>query len=129
IVREGDKGDSLYTIRSGAVEVVATATDGSQVHIRDLERPAFFGEVALMTGEPRNATIRARTDVELLELSRRGFSELFKSHPEAATKIGEVIAFRMSERKELLAAAHHGDGKRTHANWFLAKMRSVFNLA
>jgi CRP-like cAMP-binding protein len=129
IVREGDAGESLYIVRNGVVEVAATASDATQVHIRDLECPAFFGEIALMTGEPRNATIRARNDTELLELSRRGFSELFKSHPEAATKIGEVISLRMSERTELLAAALHNDGKRTHAHWLLAKMRSVFNLA
>jgi branched-chain amino acid transport system substrate-binding protein len=128
IVRQGDQGDSLYIIRNGTVEVVATADDGGQVHLRDLKRPSFFGEMALMTGEPRTATIRARTDAELLELGRGGFTELFKVHPEAATQMGEVIAQRMSERRELLAAAHRGDGTDSRANWLLAKMRAVFNL-
>ena len=128
IVREGEQGNSLYIIRSGTVEVLATATDGKQVHIRDLQCPAFFGEMALMTGEARNATIRARSDAELLELNREGFVELFKVHPETATKIGEVIALRMTERRELLAAAPHGDGTRTHTHWLLEKMRSAFNL-
>jgi small-conductance mechanosensitive channel/CRP-like cAMP-binding protein len=128
IVREGDQGDSLYIIRDGAVEVVANAGDGKQVHIRDLKRPAFFGEMAVMTGEPRNATIRARTDAELLELGRGGFTELFKIYPEATAQIGEVITLRMSERRELLEAAHRSDGADTRGNWLLAKMRSVFNL-
>ncbi|HJU28051.1 MAG TPA: mechanosensitive ion channel family protein [Candidatus Binataceae bacterium] len=129
IVREGDQGDSLYIIRSGTVEVVASASDGKQVHLRDLRNPAFFGEMALMTGEVRNATIRARTDAELLELSRDGFTELFKLHPESAARMGEVIALRMTERRELLAAAPQDDGARTHAGWLLAKMRAVFNIA
>lgn len=129
IVREGDQGDSLYLIRSGTVEVLATAGDGKQVHIRDLQRPTFFGEIALMTGEPRNATIRARTDAELLELSREGFTELFKAHPEAAAQIGEIIALRMSETREMLAAAPQEDGAHTRARWLIGKMRSVFNLA
>jgi small-conductance mechanosensitive channel/CRP-like cAMP-binding protein len=129
VVREGDQGDSLYIIRNGMVEVVAAASDGKQIHIRDLHRPAFFGEMALMTGEVRNATIRARTDAELLELSREGFSELFKLHPESAARMGEVIALRMTERRELLAAAPQDDGSRTHAGWLLAKMRAVFNIA
>jgi small-conductance mechanosensitive channel/CRP-like cAMP-binding protein len=129
IVREGDQGDALYIIRTGTVEVVATAPDGKQIHIRDLRQPAFFGEMALMTGEVRNATIRARSDAELLELSRDGFTELFKSHPDTAVKMGEIIALRMSERRELLAAAPQGDSARTHAGWLLAKMRSVFNIA
>jgi small-conductance mechanosensitive channel len=129
VVREGDQGDSLYIIRSGTVEVLAAANDGKQVHIRDLQRPAFFGEMALMTSEPRNATIRARTDAELLELGRNGFTDLFKSHPDTAAKMGEVISLRMTERREVLAAAPQGDGAHTHANWLLAKMRLVFNLA
>jgi len=129
IVREGDQGDSLYLIRDGTIEVVAMAGDGKQVHIRDLMRPAFFGEIALMTGEARNATIRARTDAELLEIGRDGFTELFKAHPETAAQIGQVIALRMSETRELLAAAPHEDGTQTRARWLIGKMRSVFNLA
>jgi small-conductance mechanosensitive channel len=128
IVREGDNGNSLYIIRSGTVEILA-AKDGKQVHMRDLTRPAFFGEMALMTGEPRTATIRARTDAELLELSRDGFTELFKAHPATASQIGEVIALRNTERRELLASAPHGDGVYSRSTWLLAKMRSVFDLA
>ncbi len=129
IVREGDQGDSLYVIRDGIVEVVAMASDGKPVHIRDLKSPAFFGEIALMTGEPRNATIRARTDAELLELNRDAFTQLFKAHPETAAQIGEVIALRTSETRELLAAAPHPDGAHTRARWLIGKMRFVFNLA
>jgi small-conductance mechanosensitive channel/CRP-like cAMP-binding protein len=129
IVRQGDRGESLYLIREGTVEIVAMAADGQQVHIRDLQRPAFFGEIALMTGEPRNATIRARGDAELLELGRDGFTELFKAHPETVAQIGEVIALRVSETRELLTAAPHQDGAHTGARWFLDKMREAFNLS
>ena len=128
VVREGDVGASLYIIRSGEVEVVARANGAHEVHIRNLYRPAFFGEMALMTGEPRNATIRAHIDAELLELSREGFIELFKSHPEAAAKIGEIIALRMTERRESLAAASLRDNSHGHAGWLLAKISAVFNL-
>jgi len=85
--------------------------------------------MALMTGEPRNATIRASIDAELLELSREGFNDLFKSHPEAAAKIGEIIALRMSERRESLAAASLRDNSHGHAGWLLAKISAVFNLS
>ncbi len=128
IVREGDEGDSLFIIREGTVEVLAATGDGKQVHIRDLTVPAFFGEMALMTGEKRTATIRARSDVELLELNRDTFGELFKNHPETAAQMGEVIAFRMTERREMLAAAPHDDGEHNRAHWLLNKMRLVFNM-
>src|SRR5262249_12922046 len=92
-------------------------------------RPQFFGEMALMTGEPRNATIRARTDAELLELGREGFVELFKSHPDAAAKMGEIIALRMTERREFLAAANQRDNSHGHVGWLLGRIREVFNLS
>lgn len=129
IVREGDQGDSLYMIRRGAVAVFATGGEGKQVHLRDLAPPAFFGEMALMTGEPRTATIRARADAELLEVGRDAFTELFKSHPESAARMGEVIALRMNERRELLVPSTHDDGVHTRARWLLNKMRTIFNLA
>jgi small-conductance mechanosensitive channel/CRP-like cAMP-binding protein len=129
IVREGDAGDSLYIIREGEVEVMARANGAHEAHIRNLRRPTFFGEMALMTGEPRNSTIRACTDAELLELSREGFTELFKSHPETATRMGEIIALRMSERQELLAAANLRDNSRRHVGWLLEKISAVFNLS
>jgi small-conductance mechanosensitive channel/CRP-like cAMP-binding protein len=128
IVREGDHGDSLFIIRSGVVEVLATSSDSRQIHIRDLVRPAFFGEMALMTGEARMATVRARTDAELLELDHDGFSELFKAHPETASRIGEVIAERMSENRELLSPVQPTDGVRNRTSWLIAKMCAVFDL-
>jgi small-conductance mechanosensitive channel len=130
IVREGDTGNSLYIIRSGEVEVLAHANGAHDIHIRNLRRPAFFGEMALMTGEPRIATICARTDAELLELSREGFLELFKSHPEAAAKMSEIIALRMSETRGSLAAANSlQENSHSHAGWLLAKISAVFNLS
>jgi hypothetical protein len=129
VVRQGDPGDSLYIIRSGEVEVAARTNGGHDVHMRNLTRPAFFGEMALMTGEPRNATVRARTDAELLELSREGFIELFKSHPTSATQMGEIIAFRMRERREFLEAATVRDNSHGHAGWLLEKIAAVFNLS
>jgi small-conductance mechanosensitive channel/CRP-like cAMP-binding protein len=130
IVREGDEGTSLYIIRSGEVEVVAHTNGAHEVHIRNLRRPTFFGEMALMTGEPRTATIRAHTDAELLELSREGFLELFKSHPEAAARMSEIIASRMSETRGLLAAANSmPENSHSHARWLLAKISAVFNLS
>jgi small-conductance mechanosensitive channel/CRP-like cAMP-binding protein len=129
LMREGDSGDTFYIIRRGVVDVTTNGADGKQVHIAELTRPAFFGEVALMTGESRNATIRARSDVEVLEMSRNGFTELFKSHPDAAAQMSEIIAARLSQRRELLDAGQQGDGSvRTRSSRLLAKMREIFDI-
>jgi small-conductance mechanosensitive channel len=129
LVREGDTGDTFYIIRRGVVDVTANGADGKPIHLNELTRPAFFGEMALMTGESRNATIRARTDVEVLEMSRNGFTELFKSHPDAAAQMSEIIAARLSQRRELLDAGHQADGGvRGRSGWLLAKMREIFDI-
>jgi small-conductance mechanosensitive channel/CRP-like cAMP-binding protein len=129
LVREGDSGDTFYIIRRGVVDVTARGADGKSIHLTELTRPAFFGEMALMTGEARNATIRARTDVEVLEMNRGGFTELFKSHPDAAAQMSEIIAARMSQRRELLDAGHPSDGgARGRSGRLLAKMREIFDI-
>lgn len=129
LVRQGDLGDSLYIIRRGTVDVSAAGTDGHEIHLTELTRPAFFGEMGLMTGEPRNATIRARGDVEVIEMPREGFIELFKSHPEAAARMSEVIAARSSQRRELLDAGQTTDGEtRGRSRRLLDKMRAIFDI-
>jgi small-conductance mechanosensitive channel/CRP-like cAMP-binding protein len=129
LVREGELGDSLYIIRHGVVDVSAAGADGRPVHLSELRRPAFFGEMGLMTGEPRNATIRARTDVEVIEMPREGFTELFRAHPDAAAQMSEIIAARMSQRRELLGAGQAVDGgAHGRSRWLLDKMRAIFDI-
>jgi small-conductance mechanosensitive channel/CRP-like cAMP-binding protein len=130
LVREGDPGDSFFIIRHGTVEVTGKAQDGAIRHIADIspESPSpFFGESALMAGEPRNATIRARTEVEVLEMSRQGFGQLFKEHPGLAEPIAEIIEGRTQQRVGLLAEARRGDGTRKVGSRLLAKMREIFD--
>src|ERR1700676_2779198 len=129
LVRQGETGDAFYIIRRGVVDVSANGADGRPVHLNELTRPALFGEMALMTREQRNATIRARTDGEVLEMSRNGFTELFKSHPDAAAQMSEIIAARLSQRRELLDAGQQADGgARGRSSRLLAKMREIFDI-
>jgi CRP-like cAMP-binding protein len=83
----------------------------------------------LMTGEKRSATIRARTDIELLELNRDAFGELFKNHPETAAQMGQVMALRISERSEMLNAASSSDGAHNRASWLINRIRAAFNMS
>ncbi len=128
LVRQGAAGDSFFIIRRGSVEVTVEGNNGQKAHVADLRPPAFFGEIALMTGEQRNATVVARTDVEVLEMDRDAFTRLFHNHPDVTTRIGEVIAARLTERRDILAALPDGDGNRARRNWLMEKMRAVFDL-
>jgi putative ABC transport system ATP-binding protein len=75
IFRQGDRGDRLYLIRRGSVDVV---TDSDKPAAR-LNEGDFFGERALLTDEPRNVTVVAREDVEMYTLNRRHFQEALEA--------------------------------------------------
>jgi hypothetical protein len=86
IVREGDPGDSMFIVSTG--EVLATCEEGGRQ--RELARLCdgdFFGEMALLSGEPRSATVTAMKNTELLELSRHDLHKIFSRHPEVEAKI------------------------------------------
>jgi small-conductance mechanosensitive channel len=127
LVNQGESGDSMYIIRRGKVEILGRTENGALRPIAVLTHPQMIGEAGMMTGEPRNATCRAQTDVEVLELSRESFAELLKQHPEAVVQIGEVIANRASERKEALKEPGH-DGIAARRNRWIAKVRDIFDL-
>jgi CRP-like cAMP-binding protein len=62
-------------------------------------------------------------------MSRNGFTELFKSHPDAAAQMSEILAARMTQRRELLDAGHQADGGvRGRSSRLLAKMREIFDI-
>jgi hypothetical protein len=80
IIKQGDKGDSLYMLTAGSVRAFMKK-DGKQQKVGDLDEGAFFGEVSILTGKPRSATIVALTDCELLELDRPTLDGIAEKHP------------------------------------------------
>jgi len=127
LMRQGEPGETMYIIRRGKVEVLAHRGEGSDRHIATLGTSHVIGEAALLTGEARNATIRAVTDVEVIEVSREGFTHLFKRSPETAHAISEIVSTRLTERQAMLAQSAEGDGRSGRSRWLLGKMREIFD--
>jgi putative ABC transport system ATP-binding protein len=73
IVRQGEVGDKFYLIRHGSVDVLQRSADGAETLVTTLRQGEFFGERALLTGEPRNATVVAREEVEAYTLEKAEF--------------------------------------------------------
>jgi putative ABC transport system ATP-binding protein len=73
IVRQGEVGDKFYLIRRGSVDVLVGAGTEMTHHVATLKEGEFFGERALLTGEPRNATVVARAEVEAYTLNKDDF--------------------------------------------------------
>ena len=85
VVLEGDDSvQALYLIASGSVQVYMTGVDGRETILSFLERGDFFGEMSLIDGEPRSASVRTVTDSQMLIIYREGFLSLVKQYPELA---------------------------------------------
>ena len=128
LIRAGEQGASMFIFRSGTAEVFAHTADGQTRHLATYTRGDVTGEMALMTGDPRTASVRAITDVEVIEMDREGFTRLFKEHPDAAAGIGDIIALRNKDRLEKLSAGDSMNGRGGPHRWLLAKMRELFDI-
>ena len=79
--RQGDEGDGLYLVASGRLAVVRELPDGEDLVLGQVGRGESFGEVSVLTGAPRSATVRALRDTVLARLSRAGLDLLLDTHP------------------------------------------------
>jgi CRP-like cAMP-binding protein len=95
---EGDPGDSLYVIQSGAVEVWVKMNNGEQTQVAMLEDQAVLGEMALIDGAPRNATVRAAKKTSLLRLDIEEFNYLRRNFRPAAYKLIRAISLVVCSR-------------------------------
>jgi len=102
ILTEGAPGDVMYLIEWGRVEVLSK-TDGRSRVLAILGEGDFFGEMALLTGSPRSATVRAVTDVDLLALYQPDFDELVLKYPTLTVTLGRVLSQRLNRADEHLA--------------------------
>ena len=88
IIKEGDQAAGFFVIDSGKVEVVKGADGNNPEVLATFGRGDFFGEMALFEGFPRNATVRATEDTDLLAMTRWDFMAEMKSHPQIAVEHG-----------------------------------------
>ncbi|HEX5606666.1 MAG TPA: cyclic nucleotide-binding domain-containing protein, partial [Candidatus Binatia bacterium] len=96
IISQGDQGDAFYLIQSGSVQVVLeNGPDKSEV-VAILGARDWFGEMALLSGEPRSATIRAVKQTSLLRLRREDWDELIDKHPTWLLQLCATLSKRLS---------------------------------
>jgi uncharacterized membrane protein len=102
VVWMGDKGDSLYLIERGRVTVTVPNEQGTLMTLDVLGPGQIFGEVSLLDGGPRTATIRAVEPTDLLVLSRERFRDFLRQYPDAAMDILAVMGQRQRSTTAVL---------------------------
>jgi len=94
IIRQGDPGEKFYLIGKGTAEVIVRDAKGEERKVATLEAGNFFGEAALLTGEPRNATVRATEDVELYTLGKGDFQSVIAASPPFEEELRKALFAR-----------------------------------
>ncbi len=101
IVREGDKGDSFFVVEHGALRVEIGRNDGQAGRmIARLGPGDCFGEMSLLAGDPRSATVVAEGTAAVLEIGRAAFQELVAADPALLEPISQLAAHRLQAQQE-----------------------------
>ena len=107
IVREGERGSSMFIVESGRLGVSVHGKVGKSQKLAVLESGAAFGEISLLTGDPRTATVRALTEATLLEIDKSTLSPILRENP----SICGMLELTMQERRKRAADALEAAGE------------------
>jgi small-conductance mechanosensitive channel/CRP-like cAMP-binding protein len=130
IISQGDSGDSMFILATGKAEV-QVERDGYSQPVGKLFPGDCFGEISLLTGEPRSATVLAMLDCEVLEIEKETIAILLREHPELAESLSETVVVRRSATETQLASIPgNGDDHEAVATKesFLRRLRQFFQL-
>jgi CRP-like cAMP-binding protein len=131
VIEEGADGESMFIVLRGSVHV-SVLRNGAHIRLGSMRSGDCFGEMSLLTGEPRSATIRADSDCEVLEISKEVMGEVMRDSPETMTQLSEILAKRKLEGEGILRDAMHTDAngtkEREYRASFLGRLRTVFEL-
>lgn len=130
IVRQGEESDELFIVEKGEVTVLVER-DGVETEVTRLGPGQFFGEMALVTGEARKATVRASGDCELLAINHDAFESVLHESPEVVLALSTVLAERQVELD--VHSARFGTEERAsvverQSSQLLGKIKRLFSI-
>lgn len=131
VVRQGEPGDSLYILREGLLDVVVTReSDSAPITVNRMRPGSFFGEISLMTGEPRSATVVPCVDSIVLELPRAALEPIMQARPELALHFSETLEQRLTHSSRVLRTSFDDldDAAVPTRNRLLVRVRTLFGL-
>ena len=115
IIYRGDPGHSMFMILNGRAAATSTNDEGVEYTLSTMTEGDVFGEIALLTGEPRTASVKAMTDVRVIELSRDIFDELRKRYQELNSAFFRLMAQRLV-KKDILQQVKDVESKEVIAS-------------
>jgi small-conductance mechanosensitive channel len=131
VIEEGSPGHSMFVLLRGEANVFVSK-NGSTIQVATLNAGDCFGEMSLLTGEPRSATVRAHRDCYVMEIGKPTMAEVLQSEPGYLVQLSELLAQRKMETEGILKeATRTGDQvlkERQYTATFLSRLRTFFQL-
>ena len=103
VFHEGDPGDACFIVRTGSCRVTREHPDGRAITLANLGPGAIFGELAMLDGEARSASVEATEDTDLLALPASDMRALIRENPGMAEKLVVALTRRLREANERIA--------------------------
>ena len=127
VIEKGDTDNSLFVISSGVVSILRDEDRGRHIELARLGANDCFGEMSLLTGEPRTATVKALTNVEAINVPKEGLEPVLKAKPELSDKLAEIMAERRVMTEGFLDSRSR-QVTPTLMQAYVTKIRSFFGL-
>ena len=131
LIEQGAEGASMFVLLQGEA-AVSISQNGTMVQVGSLRMGDCFGEMSLLTGEKRTATVRAEQDCEVIEIAKPAMAAVLREAPECVNQLSELLAARKMETEGVLKDAAQGivqeKKEREYRATFLRRLRSVFEL-
>ena len=132
VIEEGAEGDSMFILLRGAAEV-SISKNGSTIPVATLSSGDCFGEMSLLTGEKRSATVRADGDCYVMEISKDVMGEVIRESPDCLKQLSELLAKRKMETEGILkdlatSSADQAAKQREYTATFLRRLKTFFAL-
>jgi CRP-like cAMP-binding protein len=129
LFRKGEAADSLYILAAGRVRIVDEDRTGAAMQLAELAAPAYFGEMGLLTGQARHATVVAAEPMLCYRLGKSAFDAILKARPAIAGALAEVLAKRQADNAALLQSLDmHAQAAGGGARDLLRRIRRFFEL-
>jgi small-conductance mechanosensitive channel/CRP-like cAMP-binding protein len=128
VFHEGSQAHSLYVVERGELAVFAAGPEGGEVEVGTLAAGDAFGEMALLTGEPRSATVRARSEAALFRIDKDAFAEVLSANPRLMGEIGRLMEDRRERRDDALGRARERQAAQTPAGSLLFRIARYFGI-
>ena len=123
MTRQGAEAHWLYILTRGSAEVIVSTDAGVHKTVATLHAGDFFGEMSLLTGEPRSASLKALEDSECYRLDRVAFADILHGRPEIAHYLSQLLARRQVE----IAAVRHDLDAEARAALMKGQQQTIFD--